>query len=108
MCACSFKLKLLSHVHLFATPWPIQFMEFSRPDDFLSPGDLPNPGIKPRCPALQADSLPSEPPGKTKSIGVGSLPLVQWIFLSQELNQGLLHFTWIFYQLRSVGKMDVK
>ena len=31
---------------------------------FLSPGDLPNPGIKPRSPTLQADSLPSEPPGK--------------------------------------------
>ena len=29
-----------------------------------SPGDLPNPGIKPRCPALQADSLPCKPPGK--------------------------------------------
>ena len=28
------------------------------------PGDLPNPGIEPRSPALQADSLPSEPPGK--------------------------------------------
>ena len=28
------------------------------------PGDLPNPGIEPRCPSLQADSLPSEPPGK--------------------------------------------
>ena len=31
---------------------------------FPSPGDLPNPGIKPQSPALQADSLPSEPPGK--------------------------------------------
>jgi len=30
---------------------------------FPSPGDLPDPGIKPRSPALQADSLPSEPPG---------------------------------------------
>ena len=30
----------------------------------LPPGDLPNPGIEPRSPALQADSLPSEPPGK--------------------------------------------
>ena len=30
------------------------------------PGDLPNPGIEPRSPALQADSLPSEPPGKPK------------------------------------------
>ena len=32
---------------------------------FLSPGDLPNPGIEPGSPALQADALPSEPPGKT-------------------------------------------
>ena len=31
---------------------------------FLSPGDLPNPGIKPRSPTLQADSLPAEPQGK--------------------------------------------
>ena len=31
---------------------------------FPSPGDLPNPGIKPRCPALQADSLPAKPQGK--------------------------------------------
>ena len=31
---------------------------------FPSPGDLPNPGIEPGFPALQADSLPSEPPGK--------------------------------------------
>ena len=31
---------------------------------FLSPGDLPHPGIEPRSPALQVDSLPSEPPGK--------------------------------------------
>ena len=31
---------------------------------FPSPGDLPNPGIKPRSPTLQADALPSEPPGK--------------------------------------------
>ena len=30
------------------------------------PGDLPNPGIEPRSPALRADSLPSEPPGKPK------------------------------------------
>ena len=33
---------------------------------FLSPADLPDPGIKPRSPALQADALPSEPPGKPK------------------------------------------
>ena len=34
---------------------------------FPSPGDLPNPGIKPESPALQVDSLPAEPPGKTVS-----------------------------------------
>ena len=40
---------------------------------FPSPGDPPNPGIKPRSPALQADSLLSEPPGKPKNTGVGSI-----------------------------------
>ena len=44
-------------------------MEFFRQEcwsglPFHSPGDLPNPGIKPGSPVLQADSLPSEPPGK--------------------------------------------
>ena len=44
-------------------------MELSRPEywsgsPFPSSGDLPNPGEEPRSPALQADSLPSEPPGK--------------------------------------------
>ena len=47
-------------------------MGFSRQEywsglPFPSPGDLPNPGIKPRSPALQADSLPAEPPGKPAS-----------------------------------------
>ena len=67
------KVKSLSHVQLFATPWTVayqapQSMEFSRQEywsglPFPSPGDLPNPGIEPRSPALQADALPSEPPG---------------------------------------------
>ena len=61
--------------------------------------DLPNPGIKPRSPALQADSLLSEPPGKPMNIGVGSLSLLQGIFLTQELNRGLLHCRRILYQL---------
>ena len=57
------------------TPWTVTHhaplsMEFSRPEywsglPFPSPGDLPNPGIEPGSPALQADSLPTEPPGKT-------------------------------------------
>ena len=71
-------------------------MEFSRPEywsgqPFPSPGDLSNPGIKPRSPTLQADSLPAEPQGKPKNTGQGSLSLLQEIFLTQELNQGLLH-----------------
>ena len=47
---------------------------------FPSPGDLPNPGIKPRSPILQVDSLPAEPQGKPKNSGVGSLSLLQGIF----------------------------
>ena len=56
-----------------ATPWTVAHqapptMEFSRQEywsglPFPSPGDLPNPGIKPRSPTLRADALPSEPPG---------------------------------------------
>ena len=57
-------------------------MEFSRPEycrglPFCSPGHLPNPRIEPRSPALQADSLPTDPPGKPKNTGVGSLSLLQ-------------------------------
>ena len=60
---------------VFATPWTVArqaplSVEFSRQeycwsgDPFPSPGDLPNPGIKPRSPALQADSLPAKLSGK--------------------------------------------
>ena len=85
-------------------------MEFSRPEHwrgqpFPSPGDFPNPGIKPRSPVLQADSLPAEPPGKPKNTGVGSLSLLQWIFPTQESNWGLLHFRQILYQLSHKGTM---
>ena len=64
------KMKSLSHVRLFATPWTVDYqappsMEFSRQEcwsglPFPSPGDLSNPGIEPRSPALQADALPSD------------------------------------------------
>ena len=67
------------------------------------PGYLPNPGIKLRSPALQVDSLPSEPPGKPMNTGVGSLCFLQGIFLTQELNQGLLHSRWILHQLSYQG-----
>ena len=42
--------------------------------------DIPNPGIEPKSPALQADSLPAEPPSKPKNTGVGGLSLLQQIF----------------------------
>ena len=67
-------------------------MDFSRQEYwsgylFPSPGDLPNPGIEPKSPKLQVDSLLSEPPGKPKNTGVGSLSLLKQIFLTQKLNQ---------------------
>ena len=55
-------------------------MGFSRPEcwsglPFPSPGYLPNPGIEPRSPALQADSLLTEPPGKpVYEVGVNVYP----------------------------------
>ena len=53
-------------------------MEFSRQEpwsglSFPSPGDLPHPGIEPRSPALQVDSSPSEPPGKSETRRIFSL-----------------------------------
>ena len=100
--------KSLSHVWLFATPWTIQSMEFSQARilewvAFPFSRDIPNPGIKPRSPALQADSLSTEPQGKPKNTGVGSLSLLQRIFPTQELNQGLLHCRRILYQLSYQG-----
>ena len=64
---------MLSCVRLFATQWTVApqaplSMEFSRQEYWNGlpcppAGDLPNPGIEPRSPALQVDSLPSEPSG---------------------------------------------
>ena len=68
------KVKSLSRVRLFVSPWTVAYqappsMGFSRQEywsglPFSSPGDLPNPGIEPRSPALEADALTCEPPGK--------------------------------------------
>ena len=70
------KVKSLSPVRLFGTPWTVAYQAppsvgFSRQEywsglPFPSPGDLPNPGIEPRSPALLADALPSEPPGEVR------------------------------------------
>ena len=84
-----------------------QSMEFSSPGywsgkPFPSPGYLPNPGIEPRSSTLQEDSLPAEPQGKPKNTGIGSLSLLQGIFLTQGSNPGL-HCRWILYQLSYQG-----
>ena len=67
-------LSHFSHAQLFATPWTVPCqaslsMRFSCQEywnrlPYPLPGDLPDPGIKPGSPELQADSLSSEPPGK--------------------------------------------
>ena len=72
------KVKSLSWVQLFATPRTVGYqvppsMGFPRQEywiglPFPSPRDLPDPGIKPGSPSLQADALTSEPPGKPRSV----------------------------------------
>jgi len=68
------QVKLLSYMRLFVIPRTVAYqappsMEFSRQEywselPFPSRGDLPNPEIEPTSPALQAETLPPEPPGK--------------------------------------------
>ena len=106
-------VKLLSCICFFAIPWAIAYlappsMEFSRQEywsvfPFPSPGDLLNPGIKPRSPALQVVSLPAEPQGKPKNTAVGSLSLLQWTFPTQESHLSFLHCRQILYQLSYQG-----
>ena len=70
---------------------------------FPFPRDLPNPGMEPRSPTLQVDSLPAEPQGKPKHTGMGRLSLFQQIFLTQKLDWDLPHCRWILYQLSYQG-----
>ena len=87
------EVKSLSHVWLFATPWTVAYqaplsMGFCRQEcwsrlPFPSPGDLPNLGIEPGSPALQADALPSEPPGKPWSCSVVSNSATPWTVAHQ-------------------------
>ena len=96
VCVC-----VLSYVKFFVT-WTVTrqaplFMGFSRQEywsglPFSSPADLSNPRIEPRSPTLQADSLPADPQGKPKNTRVGSLSLLQRIFLTQGSNLHLLHW----------------
>ena len=88
-------VKLFSRVRLFVTPWTGAYqaplsMEFSGQEycselSFASSGYLPNPGIEPRFPALQADVLPSEPPGKPFRSGKA------WLFSLFNYFEGLSH-----------------
>ena len=94
--------------HGLYSPWNPPRPEYWTGPPFPSPGDLPNPGIKPRSPTLQADSLPAEPPGKPSSPRVGSLSVLQGIFLTQESNRGLLHCRKIIYQLSYQGSLRGK
>ena len=75
-CVCGGVVYMLSHVQLFATPWTITFqtplsMGFPKQEQeywswlpFSPPGDLPDPGIEPGSPSLQADFLPLASPAK--------------------------------------------
>ena len=81
------KIKSLHHVQLFAIPWTVAYqappsMGFPRQEywsglPFPSPEYLPNPGIEPRSPAMEADALTSEPPGK---------PNIQYSFVNYSYN----------------------
>ena len=108
-CAQSF-----SHKRVFETPWTVVCQTPQSNGDSLGKntrvgchalfqGILTYPGIEPKSPTLQADSLPSESPGKPKNMGVGDLFLLQGEFQTQELNQGLLNYRQIHYQLSYPG-----
>ena len=89
------------------------------PMDYIPPGSSvlgdssgKNTGLGCHDPQELNPSLPhsrqtlychSEPPGKPKNAGVGSQSLLQGIFLTQKLNQSLLHCRWIIYQLSYEG-----
>ena len=86
-----------------ATPWTVAFevppsMGFSRQEywsglPFPSPGDLPNPGIEPMSPALQADSLPTEL-GRKPIILPGTLQFLNWLMAEIALRCLVVSFLW--------------
>ena len=92
--------KLFSRVQLFVTPWTVAHqaslsIRFSRQEywsglPLLSPGDLPHPGIELGTPALQADTLPSEPPGNPHSHSSCSVNMLTEC--SKSYSHQILHF----------------
>ena len=109
----TYKVKSPSHVRLFAIPQTVVYqaslsMGFSRQEywrglPFPSPGDLPDPGIKPRSLALQADTLPSEPPEKPKPMGCSKSNSKRRVYsntiLPQETRKSLGNLTLYLKQL---------
>ena len=94
------KVKSLSHVLLFAIPWTVAYQvppstgfsrqEYRRGFPFPSPSDLPDPGIEPRSPTLEADTLTYEPPGNgklSKILDLRLCPQNQNIELARYRNQ---------------------
>ena len=102
-----------SCVRFFATPWTVAhqaplFMGFSRQEywsglPFPFPGDLPDPGIKPRSLSLQADSLLSEPSGKPQGTRIGKQKslISSWVcigcILIKETPDFYLSFAFFFF-----------
>ena len=108
--SCIWKGKVAESRLTLCDQWAPLSMEFSKQDFwsgylFLSPENLPNSGIKLKSPALQAESLLFEPPGKPKNTGVGSRFLLQRVFPTPGSNRGLLHCRWILYQLSYQGSL---
>ena len=101
-----FWVKSLSCVRLFVTPWTVAHqappsMGFSRQEywsglPFPSSGDLPDPGIEPRSPALQADALTSEPSGKPDGYTVSLYFLMTIAFI---VKSSFFHSTYLLHSL---------
>ena len=113
ICSSMDVLSQLSHAQLFITPWtaacqaPLsvgilqaRILEW---DAMPSSRGCSQPRTEPRSPALQVDSLLSEPPGKTKNTRVGNLSCLQRIFPTQGSNLDVLHCRQILYQVNYQG-----
>ena len=109
---------MLSRVQLFATPWTVAHkaplsMEFSRQEywsglPFPSPGNLPDPGIKPMSRAshaLAGGFFTTEPPGKPQEYWNRQPFPYSGIFLTQGSTPGLPHCRWILYCLSHQGSL---
>ena len=92
----------------FLSPWGFSRQGYWSGSPCPPPGNLSNPGIKPRSPALQADSLQSELQGKPKNTGRGSLSLLQGIFLTLGLLSCRQILYWLRYQESSMVVMVVQ